>query len=146
MPGGVERIEALKTAGQRPPVTLHGVVFDILAGNDILVGNDNGVGLCGREAGLPSRRSRAAPAFAQWALAWQPSLRNGLPSRTDSILAEGVGFIHSLENIGKFSAEWQTSDRIVSLNCLKICRRWQTGQGRIEFDSPSILPSHDATW
>jgi hypothetical protein len=23
-------------------------------------------------------------------------------------LAEGVGFIHSLENIEKFSAEWQT--------------------------------------
>src|SRR5882672_2500094 len=34
------------------------------------------------KGGLPSRSSRAArPAFARWALAWQPSLRNGLPDR-----------------------------------------------------------------
>src|SRR5882724_12032615 len=45
------------------------------------------------KGGLPGRSSRAAqPAFARWALAWQPSLRNGLPSRTDCELAEREGF------------------------------------------------------
>src|SRR5467141_3808092 len=43
------------------------------------------------KGGLPGRSSRAArPAFARWALAWQPSLRNGLPSRTDCELAVGA--------------------------------------------------------
>src|SRR6266478_7641952 len=33
------------------------------------------------KGGLPGRSSRAArPAFARWALAWQPSLRNGCPA------------------------------------------------------------------
>src|SRR6266436_9198786 len=69
---------------QRPPVTLHGVGFDIL------VGSENRVGLAAvfpemiLRVACRARSSRAArPAFARWALAWQPSLRNGLPSRTD---------------------------------------------------------------
>ena len=44
---------------------------------------------------------------------------------------------------------WQTSPRIGPLYCLKICRRWQTGQGglieRAEFDALTVRPTHDAT-
>lgn len=59
-----------------------------------------------------------------------------------SLLAEGVGFISSLENIEEFRTQWQTSMRIVSLYCLSFWSQWQTalsGSGRREFDSQSVL-------
>ena len=59
------------------------------------------------------------------------------------MLAEGVGFIHSLENIEQFSAEWQTLARIVPLYCLMILRWWQTGQGGLieRVSSPDCPPN-----
>jgi hypothetical protein len=43
-------------------------------------------------------------------------------------MADGVGFIHSLENIEQFSAEWQTLARIVPLYCLMICDGGKPGR------------------
>jgi hypothetical protein len=48
-----------KASTPATPATLHGVVFDILAGRECRVG------LAAGKWGLPSRGSRAAPAFAQ---------------------------------------------------------------------------------
>jgi hypothetical protein len=64
------------------------------------------------------------------------------------ILAEGVGFLETVENIQYFPPEWQTLARTVSLYCLKVCGRWQTEQGglieRVGFDSLTIRQTHGA--
>jgi hypothetical protein len=56
---------------------------------------------------------------------------------------EYSGFIHSIENIEQFSAEWQTLARIMPLYCLMILPWWQTGQGRCvgSIHKPSAQPT-----